>query len=79
MIHPWAPDWSGSSATTWSARSNGSPTHRTDDQGYPDAVIDVVGDIAAYDHWRQRVLLASVALCPKTPPQLRSMPPTTMP
>lgn len=43
------------------------PDAPQDDRNYPDAVIDVVGDLAAYDHWRQRVLLASVALLPKDP------------
>ncbi len=28
-----------------------------DDQGYPDAVLSVIGQLAAYDHWRQRVTL----------------------
>ncbi len=30
-----------------------------DDQGVPDAVLSVIGDLAAYDHWRQRVTLIS--------------------
>lgn len=41
------------------------PNPPADDRGYPDAIIHVVGDIAAYDHWRQRVLLASVAVLPE--------------
>ncbi len=28
-----------------------------DDLGHPDAVVSVIGQIAAYDHWRQRVVL----------------------
>ncbi|HEY9558661.1 MAG TPA: anthranilate synthase component I [Acidimicrobiales bacterium] len=28
-----------------------------DDQGYPDAMVGVIGQLAAYDHWRQRVTL----------------------
>ena len=28
-----------------------------DDQGHPDAVLSVIGQIAAFDHWRQRVTL----------------------
>jgi len=28
-----------------------------DDQGHPDAVLSVIGQLAAYDHWRQRVTL----------------------
>lgn len=30
-----------------------------DDHGLPDAVLSVIGDLAAYDHWRQRVTLLS--------------------
>jgi len=32
-----------------------------DDQGLPDAVLLVVGDLAVFDHWRQRVSLISAA------------------
>src|SRR5690606_34825580 len=28
-----------------------------DDAGHPDAVVAVIGQLAAYDHWRQRVTL----------------------
>ncbi len=28
-----------------------------DDQGYPDAVVSVIGQLAAFDRWRQRVVL----------------------
>lgn len=28
-----------------------------DDRGYPDAVMSVIGSLAAFDHWRQRVYL----------------------
>jgi anthranilate synthase component I len=28
-----------------------------DDQGHPDAVLSVIGQLAAYDHWRQRATL----------------------
>jgi anthranilate synthase component 1 len=28
-----------------------------DDQGHPDAMVSVIGQLAAYDHWRQRVTL----------------------
>ncbi len=38
------------------------PNEPTDDTGYPDAVLDVIGDLAVFDHWRQRVTLISVAL-----------------
>ncbi|MGE3621383.1 MAG: anthranilate synthase component I family protein [Acidimicrobiia bacterium] len=33
------------------------PDVPTDDQGLPDAVLSVIGQLAAYDHWRQRVTL----------------------
>jgi anthranilate synthase component I len=35
-----------------------------DDLGFPDAVMSVIGDLAAYDHWRQRVTLVSNVLVP---------------
>ena len=35
-----------------------------DDQGHPDAVLSVIGQIAAYDHWRQRVTLIDNAVIP---------------
>ena len=35
-----------------------------DDQGHPDAVMAVAGDLAVYDHWRQRVTLISNAFVP---------------
>ena len=35
-----------------------------DDRGYPDAVLHVVGEMAVFDHWRQRVTLVAVALLP---------------
>ncbi|HET6966517.1 MAG TPA: anthranilate synthase component I [Acidimicrobiales bacterium] len=36
-----------------------------DEQGYPDAVLSVVGQVAAYDYWRQRVtLIESVPIPP---------------
>ncbi len=38
------------------------PDVPADDAGYPDAVLDVIGDMAVFDHWRQRVTLISVAL-----------------
>ncbi len=40
------------------------PNVPTDDLGYPDAVISMIGELAAYDHWRQRVILISNALVP---------------
>ena len=33
------------------------PEVPTDDRGYPDAVMSVIGSLAAFDHWRQRVFL----------------------
>ncbi|GJM37518.1 MAG: anthranilate synthase component I [Acidimicrobiales bacterium] len=35
-----------------------------DDLGYPDAVISMIGELAVYDHWRQRVVLVANALIP---------------
>ena len=38
------------------------PDTPTDDRNYPDAVMSVIGSLAAFDHWRQRVyLIESVA------------------
>jgi anthranilate synthase component 1 len=33
------------------------PNAPTDDHGLPDAVMSVIGSLAAFDHWRQRVYL----------------------
>jgi anthranilate synthase component 1 len=33
------------------------PAPPADDQGLPDALLSVIGQIAAFDHWRQRVML----------------------
>jgi len=38
------------------------PAAPPDDRGYPDAMLDVIGDMAVFDHWRQRVTLVSTAL-----------------
>ena len=38
------------------------PDPPPDDHGLPDAVMMVIGDLAAYDHWRQRVTLISNVL-----------------
>lgn len=35
-----------------------------DDLGYPDAVVSMIGELAAYDHWKQRVVLIANALIP---------------
>ncbi len=33
------------------------PNTPPDDQGFPDAVLQVIGQLCAFDHWRQRVVL----------------------
>ncbi len=33
------------------------PCPAPDDQGFPDAALSVIGELAAFDHWRQRVVL----------------------
>ncbi len=38
------------------------PDVPNDDQGLPDAILSVIGELAAYDHWRQRVTLVSNVL-----------------
>jgi anthranilate synthase component 1 len=38
------------------------PNVPPDDQGHPDAVLSVIGQIAAFDHWRQRVFLIDNAV-----------------
>ncbi|MCU1463881.1 MAG: anthranilate synthase component [Acidimicrobiales bacterium] len=35
-----------------------------DDVGHPDAVVSVIGELAAYDHWRQQVTLVANAFVP---------------
>jgi anthranilate synthase component 1 len=35
-----------------------------DDTGHPDAVLSVIGELAAFDHWRQRVTLVASVLIP---------------
>ncbi|MFN2607814.1 MAG: anthranilate synthase component I family protein [Acidimicrobiales bacterium] len=40
-----------------------------DDLGYPDAVLSVIGQLAAFDHWRQRVyLIDNVVVAPGASP-----------
>ena len=41
------------------------PDVPTDDRGWPDAVLSVVGELAAYDHWNQRVTLVANAFVPE--------------
>ena len=44
------------------------PDGPADDLGLPDAVLSVIGDLAAYDHWRQRVtLVANAVVAPGAP------------
>ena len=43
------------------------PETTVDDTGYPDAIIDVIGELAVFDHWRQRVTLVAVALLGPSP------------
>ena len=38
------------------------PDVAEDDLGYPDAVISIIGELAAYDHWQQRVTLIANAI-----------------
>ncbi len=41
------------------------PDMATDDQALPDAMLSVIGELAVYDHWRQRVILiANVIVAP---------------
>ena len=40
------------------------PDPPTDDNGYPDAVLSIIGELAAFDHFRQRVTLIANAFVP---------------
>jgi anthranilate synthase component 1 len=40
------------------------PVPPPDDRGFPDAVLSVIGELAAYDHWRQRAALIENAVVP---------------
>jgi len=40
------------------------PQPPRDDLQYPDAVISMIGELAVYDHWRQRVTLISNVIVP---------------
>ena len=43
------------------------PNVPVDDQGLPDAVLSVIGELAVFDHWRQRVvLIENVIIAPGT-------------
>ena len=65
---------SATSATTSCARSSTCPTCPHDDQGYPDAVLSVIGELAAFDHWRQRVTLIANACIPPDADRRRARP-----
>ena len=47
---------SAGSATTPCARSSACPTSRPTTSGLPDAVLSLTGHVAAFDHFRQRLL-----------------------
>ena len=40
------------------------PNVPVDDQGLPDAVMSVIGELAVFDHWRQRVTLVENVIIP---------------
>jgi anthranilate synthase component 1 len=40
------------------------PDAPPDDRGFPDAVLSVISELAAYDHWQQRVVLVANAWIP---------------
>jgi len=40
------------------------PDVPVDDRGWPDAVLSVIGELAAYDHWSQQVTLVANAFLP---------------
>jgi anthranilate synthase component 1 len=41
------------------------PDAPADDMGHPDSVLDIIGELAVFDHWRQRVsLIANVVVAP---------------
>ncbi len=45
------------------------PHPPADDLGHPDAVLSVIGQLAAFDHWRQRVVLVeNVVVAPDATP-----------
>ena len=43
------------------------PDVPADDTGWPDAVLSVIGELAAYDHWSQQVTLIANAVLPEDP------------
>jgi anthranilate synthase component I len=47
------------------------PSTPTDDRGFPDAIVGMIGSLAAFDHWKQRVyLLESVPVVGLDPEQV---------
>ncbi|MDZ7677187.1 MAG: anthranilate synthase component I [Acidimicrobiales bacterium] len=40
------------------------PNVPPDDRGHPDAMLSVIGELAAFDHWRQRVTLIENVIVP---------------
>jgi anthranilate synthase component I len=42
------------------------PDIPVDEKGYPDAILSVVGQVAAYDYWRQRVTLIDAVRIPES-------------
>jgi anthranilate synthase component I len=51
------------------------PDVPVDDRGHPDAVLSVIGELAAFDHWRQRVTLIENVIVPPgaTPDELDAL------
>jgi len=43
------------------------PFENKDNSDTPDSIISVIGEMAVFDHWTQRVTLISVALLPESP------------
>jgi anthranilate synthase component 1 len=43
------------------------PTAPPDDLGHPDASLVVIGQFAAFDHWRQRIVLIDNVVVPEVP------------
>jgi anthranilate synthase component 1 len=41
------------------------PAVPRDDLGFPDAVLQIIGQVCAFDHWRQRVVLVDNVLVPE--------------
>jgi anthranilate synthase component 1 len=42
------------------------PVPPTDDLGHPDAALVVIGQFAAFDHWRQRIILVDNVVVPES-------------